>query len=60
VIQKMGADMRAALKAPELIAKLNDFGQEPGQMSVTEFQALVKRDNDNAARMIRAAGIRLE
>lgn len=60
VIQKMGTDMQHALKAPELVAKLNGFGQEPGQMSVAEFQALVKRDNDNAARMIRAAGIRLE
>lgn len=60
IVQKMGADMRAALQAPELVGKLNDFGQEAGQMSVAEFQALVRRDEANAARMIRAAGIRLE
>ena len=60
IVQKLGADMRKALQAPELVAKLVDFGQEPGQMTVAEFQALVRRDEENAGRMIRAAGIRLE
>ncbi|WP_172705256.1 tripartite tricarboxylate transporter substrate-binding protein [Variovorax paradoxus] len=60
IVQKLGADMRKALQAPELVTKLVDFGQEPGQMTVAEFQALVRRDEENAGRMIRAAGIRLE
>lgn len=60
VIQKLGADIQAAVRSPELVTRFNDFGQEPGQMSVADFQALVKRDSDNAGRMIRAAGIRLE
>lgn len=60
VIDKLGRDIQSAVRSPELVTKLNDFGQEPGQMSTAEFQALVKRDNENAARMIRAAGVRLE
>lgn len=60
IIQKLGADIQAAVRSPELVAKFNEFGQEPGQMSIAEFQALVARDSENAGRMIRAAGIRLE
>jgi tripartite-type tricarboxylate transporter receptor subunit TctC len=60
VIQKMGADMRKALQAPELVSKLNGFYQEPGQMSIEEFQALVNADDEMAAKLIRAHQIRLE
>ncbi|WP_051952546.1 Bug family tripartite tricarboxylate transporter substrate binding protein [Xenophilus azovorans] len=60
VVQKLGADMRAALQAPELVQKINGFYQEPGLMSVEEFQALVKRDDTYAGGMIRAHQIRLE
>ncbi|WP_295549257.1 tripartite tricarboxylate transporter substrate binding protein [uncultured Pseudacidovorax sp.] len=60
IVNKLGADVQAAVAAPDLVARLQDFGQEPGQMSTAEFQALVKRDSDNAGQMIRAAGVRLE
>lgn len=60
IIDKLSADLQTVLKTPELTAKINSFGQETGQMSMSQFRALIKRDNDNAARMIRAAGVRLE
>jgi len=60
IIDKLGRDIQAAVRSPELVAKLNDFGQEPGRMTTGEFQALVKRDSENAGRMIRAAGVKLQ
>jgi len=60
IVNKLGADIQAAVAAPDLVTRFHDFGQEPGQMTTAEFQALVKRDSDNAGRMIRAAGVRLE
>lgn len=60
IIRKLAADMRSVSKTPQLISKFNDFAQEPGDMSIEEFQTLVKADNENSARMIRAAGVRLE
>lgn len=60
VVQKLGADMHKALQTPELVQKINGFYQEPGLMSVEEFQALVKKDDEYAGSMIRAHQIRLE
>ncbi|GAA5232610.1 tripartite tricarboxylate transporter substrate binding protein [Verticiella sediminum] len=60
IIEKLGSDIQAAVQTPELVAKLNDFGQEAGRMTTPEFQALVKRDSENAGRMIGAAGVHLQ
>lgn len=60
IVQKLSADMRQALQAPSLQAKIIEFGQEPGQMSVEEFQAMVKKDDENSTRLIRAYNVRLE
>jgi tripartite-type tricarboxylate transporter receptor subunit TctC len=59
IVDKLSADLQTVLKTPELAANFNGFGQEVGLMSATEFRDLVVRDNENASRMIRAAGIRL-
>ncbi|MDM0058833.1 Bug family tripartite tricarboxylate transporter substrate binding protein [Variovorax fucosicus] len=59
-IQKMSSDMRKALQAPELVQKMNGYYQEPGAMSVEEFQVLVKSDVENLGELIRTHGIRLE
>lgn len=59
IIRRLGGDMQKALAAPELVAKINGFYQEPGNYSVAEFQALVKRDDEMAGRLIRAHQIRI-
>lgn len=60
VVQKLSSDIRKALQTPELVQKLNGFFQEPGLMSVEEFQAMVKKDDEAAGALIRAHQIRLE
>lgn len=60
IVTKLGGDIQAAVRSTELVTRFNDFGQEPGRMTTPEFQSLVRRDSENAGRMIRAAGLRLE
>lgn len=60
VIQKLSTDIRKALQAPDLVQKLNGFFQEPGLMTVEEFQTMVKQDDEAAGTLIRAHQIRLE
>jgi tripartite-type tricarboxylate transporter receptor subunit TctC len=60
IVQKLSADMRRALQEPALVQKINGFHQEPGLMSVEDFQAMVRRDDEAAAALIRAHQIRLE
>lgn len=60
IIRKLGADMQRALAARELAARIHGFYQEPGTYSVAEFQALVKRDDEIASRLIRDLQIRID
>jgi tripartite-type tricarboxylate transporter receptor subunit TctC len=59
VIKKLSADMQKALAAPELVAKINGFYQEPGN-SILDFDALVKRDDEMAGQLIKTHQIRIE
>lgn len=60
IIDQASKDIRAALHAPELVARLNGFCQEPGDMSRDEFSRLVAQGTQDAIRMIQSSGIRLQ
>jgi tripartite-type tricarboxylate transporter receptor subunit TctC len=60
IISKMGEDMQKALAFPDIVARFSDVGQEPGQGSAQDFQALIAKDNANNEPLIRAANIRLD
>lgn len=60
VIQQISEDVRAALRAPDIVQRYAEFGQVAPQMTVEEFRALVASDVQNSARIIRQAGIRLD
>lgn len=57
IVQKMSADLRTALRAPDVVAKLAREYQEPGNMSPAEFQDLVRRDVAVGEQKIKAAGL---
>jgi tripartite-type tricarboxylate transporter receptor subunit TctC len=51
---------RAALRAPDIKAKLMDLDHDPVGMCGTEFGALVRRQFDDFGRVIREANIKAE
>ncbi|AKQ60189.1 Bug family tripartite tricarboxylate transporter substrate binding protein [Bordetella hinzii] len=59
IIARASQTLRSALRAPELLARLEGFCQEPGDMSRAEFAALVAKGTEDALRMIRASGVKL-
>lgn len=60
IIERASQDIRQALRAPELIARLNGFCQEPGDMSREAFARLVAQGTQDAVKMIKASGIRMQ
>lgn len=60
VIERLLADTRLALKAPEVNQALVSQGAEPGGQSPTEFAAYFDSEIKKWARVIKSAGIKLE
>lgn len=60
IVRKLSEDMKSALQTPDLMKKILEFGQEPGHMTTEEFAAMVRRDDENSTRLIRAYGIKLD
>lgn len=60
VIEKLHAAANKAIAAPDVIAKLNAVGQEPGPMSIEEFRAFQVAEIKKWAAQIKLAGIQPE
>ena len=60
VIQQISDDVRAALRAPDIVQRYAEFGQVAPQMTVEEFRSVVTSDVQKSARIIRQADIRLD
>jgi len=60
VIQQVSEDVRAALRSQDIVQRYADFGQIAPQMTPEEFRTLVASDMEKSAKMIRAAGIKLD
>jgi tripartite-type tricarboxylate transporter receptor subunit TctC len=60
IINKVSAAMATAVKAPELHQRLVDLGYDPIGGSPDDFAANIKSEIEKWARVIRAAGVRLD
>jgi tripartite-type tricarboxylate transporter receptor subunit TctC len=58
VVDKLHHEVRAAAHTDAVQEKLRTLGGEPMEMSPTEFDALIRKEQDANAALVRAAGIR--
>lgn len=57
--EKISADLKAVLELPDLRARLQELGLEPAWMSKDDFVALIQRDTQAMAPLIKELGIRV-
>lgn len=60
VVQRIHAEVAAALKAPDVVAKFNDFGFELGGTPQPQFAAQVQTDYVRWTTLIKQAGVKLD
>ena len=60
VVEKMSADIAAAVRSPEMRAHMLQLGMEPVGSTSDEYQALIGSEIDKWARVIKTANIKLE
>ena len=59
VVEKLNAALVAALNSPELAERLGSLGADPNRLTPAEYTAMVARDIDRWAEVVKAAGIRV-
>jgi tripartite-type tricarboxylate transporter receptor subunit TctC len=57
LVDKINADVRKALASPDLAERLTKLGTLPMNMSPPEFSQFVRRELDDTAKVMKAAGI---
>jgi tripartite-type tricarboxylate transporter receptor subunit TctC len=57
LVDKINADVRKALASPDLAERLTKLGTLPMNMSPQEFSQFVRRELDDTAKVMKAAGI---
>jgi tripartite-type tricarboxylate transporter receptor subunit TctC len=60
VVEKLARDVARALAAPDLRERLAKLGAEPMTMTPAEFASFVGSEIDDAARIVKAAGIKVQ
>ncbi len=60
LVEKISADIRAAVNGPEIAARLEQIGQQRVASTPQAFAEVVRRDGPLYARMVAELGIRLE
>ena len=60
IVQRINAEVAKALRAPEMRARLADIGAVPAPSSSEEFAAILRREGDRMAAIIREKNIRAE
>jgi tripartite-type tricarboxylate transporter receptor subunit TctC len=58
VAHKINADVNAALRSPDLRDRLTKLGTEPGNMTIPQFTDYVRKEVEDTARILKAAGIK--
>jgi tripartite-type tricarboxylate transporter receptor subunit TctC len=58
LVAKINADVRKALASPDLKERLTKLGTLPMDMSPQQFSDFVRREIDDTARVVKAAGIK--
>ena len=60
VVEKIGRDVARVVAAPDVRERFAGLGAEPMAMTPTQFARFVRSEIEDAARVARAAGIRLQ
>ncbi|MDQ5848714.1 MAG: tripartite tricarboxylate transporter substrate binding protein [Pseudomonadota bacterium] len=58
IINKLNADVNRALASPDLSQRLTNLGTIPMKMSPSEFTQFVRREVEDTAKVLKAAGIK--
>lgn len=59
IVQRLNAEFTAVLQLPEVKESMRTLGVEPFPQTPDEFEALIKRELDENAQLVKAAGIKL-
>jgi tripartite-type tricarboxylate transporter receptor subunit TctC len=60
LVNRLSADIRKALAAPDVVQRLASLGSEPGGNTPAEFAAYVKADHARWARVVQEVGLKAE
>jgi tripartite-type tricarboxylate transporter receptor subunit TctC len=58
IVDRLNAAVRQALQAPEVMARFKELGAEPVGSTAEEFDALIRRELDVWADVVRRSGVR--
>ena len=59
IVQRLNAEFTAVLQLPEVKESMRTLGVDPFPQSIDEFEALIKRELDENAQLVKTAGIKL-
>ncbi|HEV2431071.1 MAG TPA: tripartite tricarboxylate transporter substrate-binding protein, partial [Burkholderiales bacterium] len=57
IVTKINADVNRALASPDLAQRLTNLGTIPMKMSSAEFAQFVRKEVEDTAKVLKAAGI---
>jgi tripartite-type tricarboxylate transporter receptor subunit TctC len=60
IVDKLNADITAEVQSPQISEAIRKLGCDPLPMSVKEFEALIARELEENAALIKRAGIKAE
>jgi tripartite-type tricarboxylate transporter receptor subunit TctC len=60
IVEKINADVARAMATPELKERLVALGAEPMQMTPAEFHKFMASEMDDSAKVVKAAGIKVQ
>ncbi len=60
IVQKLHDEITALVNSPEVNAEIRKLGYDPLPMSVKEFEAMVAKEFDENAKLIKTAGIKAQ
>jgi tripartite-type tricarboxylate transporter receptor subunit TctC len=59
ILEKLNAEVRRALSAPEVAGRLQPLGADAAPTDVASFNKLIARELEDHAKLVREAGIKL-
>jgi tripartite-type tricarboxylate transporter receptor subunit TctC len=59
-VQKLGAEIAAAMKLPEIRERLIALGSEPADSNPASFAAFIKAEADKWGEVVKASGAKAE
>jgi tripartite-type tricarboxylate transporter receptor subunit TctC len=60
VVQRINGDLQKALKDPDVVKRMADFGMEALPGTPEQFQQLARAESKRWGQVIKAAGVKLD